>query len=316
MKATVLLAARTRSERLPRKVVAPLCSHPVLEHIIERYRSCDRVEQVVVCTSPDPEDDLIAEIADNCGVPCYRSKDSNRGDVVSLLDGGLHAHAPDAELVHRGMCDCPLFEPSLLDWFVDILARFGDDLVWVGLPDAEWPVYGARESPWSRSAWDECVGNSRGDEREHAGLWIYKNVRRFRVCHLISGLREEYYRPYRLELDDEKDYTVIAAVYHALWRGWGTPSMLEAIQWLDEHPNIAAVNADVPLKSITTVDWKERGIKWSCTRCGAYPMLTGPIRRGALTTKCPRCGAVQRFASVEMYTRKRETRGGASPGLP
>ena len=311
MRMAALLAARVRSERLPGKALLPLAGRPVLAHVVDRLRACDRVSRVVVVTSPRAEDDAIAAVAGSLDVPCHRSGASERGDVVALLDEALRRHAPDAELVYRALCDCPLFSVELLSWFHDVLARTGADVCWVGAAEDDWPIYGARESPWSRDAWDQCALHSAGDQREHAGLWIYQNLRRFRVHH-VTWPRDEYYRPYRLELDTEADYRVLSAVHDALYPTSGSVTMLDAIRWLDAHPEVAALNAEVPLKSLTTPDWRlRRGQVWACQECGSTLLrasATGRDRAGArlhLETRCERCGTVRKFYEVPPFFRHR-----------
>ncbi len=309
-KLAVLLATRNWSERLPGKGFADICGKPVLDHIIDRYRACDRVTYVIVCTSLRKEDDSIAHLAELRGVALHRSNASEHNDVVQLLNEGLQRHAPDASFVHRGMCDCPLFEPYLLDWYCDILNDYHADVVWVGLRDDPWPIYGAREAPWSRHAWDECVKFSTDDELIHPGLWIYRNLRRFRVKHITTSLRAEYYRPYRLELDTPEDMQVIRAIFDALYEKPGQPTMLEAIQWLDNHPDVAVINERVELVSLTVPDFRRRGVAWTCEGCGATPMEATVIKRGGLETQCPRCGEKRRFVEVPAFVAAMKQRRG------
>ena len=305
-KLAVLLAVRNWSDRLPGKALAEVCNRPVLAHILDRYRlASDRARYVVVATSTLPDDDPIAALCRDEGVPCHRSAASVDGNVTRLLDEALHKYADDADYVLRGMCDCPLAEPSIIcDWMTDVLQARGGDVVWVGLPDDPWPIYGARESPFSRAAWDRCVQESRGRQLQHPGLYVYEKLCDFRVIH-TQPLRYEYYRPYRLELDTDADLRVTRAVYEALWQGPGhVVSMLDAIKWLDAHPEVAALNADVELKSITVPEWKRRGAIWSCKECGASPMETRSIRHGRLETVCFRCGA-SRFFELKEYRQER-----------
>lgn len=306
-KLAVLIAARNWSNRLPNKMMADVCGRPVLGHILDRFRfASDRAFYVVVATSTLPDDDPIADLCADEDIPCHRSKASIDGDVVRLLDEALREYADDADYVLRGMADCPLLEPPIIcDWMTDVLHARGGDVVWVGLPDDPWPIYGARESPWSRRAWNECVQRSRNDEQEHAGLYIYHNLRHFRVIH-TQPLRYEYYRSYRLELDTPTDLKVIRAIYEALWQKRGhVVSMLDAIKWLDEHPKVAAINADVETKTLTECDWRQRGAMWKCSECGAYPMQTQTIRHQNLTTVCPRCGATRKFELREYMREQR-----------
>jgi len=296
----VLIAVRNWSSRLPGKAMVDVCARPVLGHILDRFRlDSDRARWIVVATTDHPDDDAIAALCEAEDVPCYRQPVEQADDVMSRLNTALRTYAPGAEYVLRGMGDCPLADvPIIADWMTDVLTVRQADVVWVGLPDDPWPIYGARESPWSRHAWDECVSQSVASQREHPGAWIYDNLHRFNIVH-TAPLRAEYYRPHRLELDTEADLAVIRAIYEALWCGpGGVVPMLEAIKWLDGHPDVAALNADVELKSLTRPDWRERGARWKCEVCGGYPMITHSVVRSALITQCQACGAKREFVDA------------------
>jgi predicted RNA-binding Zn-ribbon protein involved in translation (DUF1610 family) len=160
------------------------------------------------------------------------------------------------------------------------------------LQDDPLPVYGARESPWSRKAWDAIARESTGDDKEHAGQWLYKNLHEFRVSY-TEMLDEGYYRRYRLELDAPDDLVFFRALFDRL--------TLDALRWLDENPEVAAINRAVETRTLTAWDFSERGATWVCPNCGARPLRTSTVRRGALWTECPRCGASRPFVERGLY---------------
>jgi spore coat polysaccharide biosynthesis protein SpsF len=291
----VILCARQSSTRLPGKALVDILGYPILRHIIERYQFSKRVHKVIVATSEKKSDDGIEKWAKWMEVPCYRGDLDN---VVKRMNNALLAYAPEAEYVYRGLGDMPLFDVDLLDWRFDLLRRHNSDVIWTGLQDDPLPVYGSRESPWSRRAWDIIAKESVGDELEHAGEFLYRHLRRFHVTY-TEGLMDEYYRPYRLELDTADDLAFFRTLFQQLYTGPGTPRTLDALRWLDAHPDVAALNCDVETKTLTRINWKQRGVVWACTECGARPLRTGVIKRRKLETMCPRCGHIRIFKPVE-----------------
>lgn len=302
----VLLAARNWSERLAGKATVEVCGRPMLAHVLDRFKASDRVTDIVVCTSYRTEDDAIVRICQREDVTCHRSDLSESGDLVALLDDTLQFHATDAEFVFRGLTDCVFVEPQFIDWRLDLLERRGADVVWPGLPDDPWPYYGARESPWSRRAWNETVRHSNGAATEHPGQYIYEHLRDFRVVY-TEMLPAEYYGAHRLELDTERDLKVVRAIFDALWEPGKVISMLEAVRWLDEHPAVAAINRDVPLRSITQVNWhtKRGQTVWKCQECGATPMLATLVQNRHLQTECPNCGTLRPFVEIPAFLDRR-----------
>ena len=296
----VIICYRMEASRLPGKPLAVIEGETLLQHVVERYGTSSRVDSVLVAIPSGEADDGLARLCKHLGVPCHRGSNE---DVVSRMNGAILKYAPEATAVFRGLGDMPLVDIPLLDWRFDLLARHGADVLWCGQADDLWPVYGSRESPWSRKAWDGIFKNSIGLEREHVGQWLYSNLARFAVVH-TEMLSDEYYRPYRLELDSAADLAFFRAIFDALYKGPGTPTTLEALRWLDEHPEVAALNSSIPTKTLTQVEWeKRRGSMWRCDECGSFPLhadVVKTVHRGdktfrRLETKCPRCNKVRKF---------------------
>ncbi len=293
---TVIICVRQGSSRLPGKALARLGDRSVLQHLVERYRACRAVDKIVVATTQSEHDDLIERVCKIIKVPCYRGSEN---DVVTRMDDALRVYAPGTKYIFRGLGDMLLFDKELLNWRYDILRERQADVIWTGYSDEPWPVYGSRESPWSRRAWDDIVERSSGSERIHAGQWLYTHLHDYRVLQ-VERLQDEYYHACRLELDTQADYELFQAVYKSLWSEPGTPSTLAALRWLTDNPEVSSLNCDIKEKTLTRVKrWGGgRGTKWICKSCGAAPMQTGAIRKGALETTCGRCGAVQDFVEV------------------
>jgi spore coat polysaccharide biosynthesis protein SpsF len=301
----VLLCTRQSSTRLPGKGLVEISGRSVLEHVVYRYYECTRVDEVIVCTSDQADDDAIEDEAERLEVPCYRGSLEN---VVQRMNCALLKFAPDADYVFRGLGDMPLFDVGLLDWRFDLLERHSADVCWIGHRDDPLPVYGSRESPWSRRAWDEIVKQSRGDELEHAGQWLYSHLRDFHVLH-IDTLPEEYYQPLRLELDTPADLDFFRQLYDELWYGPGKPSTMDALRWLQRNPDVAQINAKVATKTLTSTNFKRRGSEWVCKECGS-PAFTGVAHRKSdyaeLETFCQRCGATRTFHPVPAFVARRK----------
>ena len=298
----VLIALHSASKRFAGKALVEIVGKPVLQHLVERYSCCRRVSRVIVTTTMDKADDPIASLCLQIGVNVYRG---HPYDVVDQMNGGLLMYEPNADTVFRGLGDMLFVDTELVDWRFDHLRRRAADVIWPGLPDDPWPIYGSRESPWSRKAWGGIVKRSKGTDREHAGQWLYNNLAHYRVLY-TEMLADEYYQPYRFELDTQDDLLFFREVFKHLYKGPGTPKTVDVIRWLDKHPEVAAINSSVPTKTLTTVDWdrtKKRGWLWKCKECGATPMDAGVVetvtingkRMQKLTTSCTRCGEERDF---------------------
>ena len=66
--AVAILQARMSSSRLPGKVMKPLAGRPMVERQIERLRRCETLTRLVVATSKDASDDVLASLLLSIGV--------------------------------------------------------------------------------------------------------------------------------------------------------------------------------------------------------------------------------------------------------
>jgi len=73
---TGFITGRTTSTRLPRKCLLPFGKWNVIEHIINRAKHYDL--EPIICTSTDPSDDILEEIAYKEDVKVFRGSLINK----------------------------------------------------------------------------------------------------------------------------------------------------------------------------------------------------------------------------------------------
>jgi spore coat polysaccharide biosynthesis protein SpsF len=75
-----ILQARTRSSRLPGKILRKIKGKTLLELYLNRVRQSQLIDKIIVATTKKSSDNIIEEIAKNFGFDCYR------GSETDLLD--------------------------------------------------------------------------------------------------------------------------------------------------------------------------------------------------------------------------------------
>lgn len=80
-----VVQARTRSSRLPAKVLADVVGAPMLARQLARIRAARPPFELVVATTTDPSDDPIVELCRALDVRCFR------GHPTHLLDRHVRA---------------------------------------------------------------------------------------------------------------------------------------------------------------------------------------------------------------------------------
>ena len=171
-----VVQARMGSTRLPGKVMLPLLGEPALTLVLRRLGRARTLDEVVVATTPLPEDDPIVELAERTGHRVVR------GSETDVLDRYLAAaRATDAGVIVRITSDCPLIDPAVVDlsWrssrerrgltrqparAVDLPARAGCR---------------GRAPGRARAGWREDADPA---WREHVTPYIYRHPELFRLC--------------------------------------------------------------------------------------------------------------------------------------
>ena len=240
MKIVVVVQARMGSTRLPGKVLMPLANRPLLYRMLERVVAARTPSIVVVATTVDRHDDVIAAVADEAGVACFR------GHPTDLLDRHYAAGvAFRADVVVKIPSDCPLVDPAVIDRVIGYYAAHTDSVDFVSnLHPATYPdgndvevvPIGVLETAWREA--------TERHEREHTTPFIWERPDRFRIHNVEweSGL--DYSASHRWTIDYLEDYQFLAAVYDTLWSETRPVfSLADVLSLVEERPGIAALNA-------------------------------------------------------------------------
>ena len=105
-----IIQARMGSSRLPGKTLLPLGNTTVLGFMVERVRAAQKLDEIVIATTTQPQDDPIFTAAQKMGINVFRGDES---DVLKRFFDAAVAH--QAEVIIRLTGDCPLADPTLID---------------------------------------------------------------------------------------------------------------------------------------------------------------------------------------------------------
>jgi spore coat polysaccharide biosynthesis protein SpsF len=110
MKCVMIVQARAASSRLPGKVLIDLGGRPMLVQQLARLQQCRQLDEIVVATTTDANDEPVAMLARQAGVRVFRG---STADVLSRFVGA--AQEARADVVARVTADCPLLDPEVCD---------------------------------------------------------------------------------------------------------------------------------------------------------------------------------------------------------
>ena len=239
--AIAIIQARLSSSRLPGKVMKPLAGRPMIWHIVQRARACQRVDHVVVATSVEPSDDPLAAYCTQADIPCHRGSLNN---VLSRYLEVLHAH-PHPYVV-RITGDCPLIDPSFIDRQILALHAHDGDQTWLSAPA---PVLGGQGVHSTRSLQYILQCSNHPDDLEHVGSrYLAEHPEQFRIIGMQPP-KALTQANWRVTVDEAADYEMMQHLYTALWQGQPI-ALKDALAWMAKHPKMATHNQAVPHSAI------------------------------------------------------------------
>ena len=240
MKILTVIQARRGSSRLPDKVLLPLAGKPLLVRMVERVQMAESAGDIIVATTTDAEDDVIAALCKKENFNCFR------GHPTDLLDRHYKAAlsfdpAPDA--VVKIPSDCPLIDPSVIDRVIKFFIEKKEDYDYVSnLHPATYPDGNDVEIMHFsvlEKAWEEA---QRPLEREHTTPFIWENPDKFRIGNVIWENGKNYSMSHRFTIDYKEDYDFIKAVYDALYEKNKPFGLDDILELLKQQPHIFQIN--------------------------------------------------------------------------
>ncbi len=236
MKIVAIIQARMNASRLPGKVLKDLAGKTVLSHVIERVKAAQSVNEVIVATTVNKEDDPVERLCESLKIKFFR------GSQDDVLDRFYNtAKMFQADCVLRITADCPLIDPLVIDKVVGVhLANNADytaNTLKETYPDGEDVEIFSFIA--LEKAWNEAKLSS---EREHVTPYIRKHPGFFK---LINVECESDLSRKRWTLDNQEDLDFIKKVYDALYCDNKIFMMKEILGFLAKHPELEMINKNI-----------------------------------------------------------------------
>ena len=227
-----IVQARMSSSRLPGKVLRPLAGSPMILRQIERLRRARRIDSLVVATSDDRSDDVLADVLTAAGIALFRG---SLEDVLARYIGALDAFGP-ADYVVRLTGDCPLADWTVIDAVIERHLQTGADYTADTLGRRTFPK-GLDVDVVTSAALREAQTEATDPyDREHVLPFIYGHPDRYRLQGLTQDADEGEVR-WTVDLPD--DYAFVSAVYDALYPANPAFSSDDVRRFVRSRPDLA-----------------------------------------------------------------------------
>lgn len=240
----VIIIARMGSTRLPGKVLKDLCGEPVLTRIIERVKRIACLNQILIATTDQPQDDAIVEYCETNGILYCRGSEPNVLDrVIQASQWGSQIASMHHDYVIEITADCPLICPEILksmiskceiqrpDYCSNVMVRSYADGFDIQIVKKEvlYDVYD-KVKPWHR-----CHG-----------VWnVLAYADGIKMINKVPP-KQEYWMPEcGLTLDTQMDYEVIKRIYEHFANRNYVFNSFDVYELILAHPEILDINKNV-----------------------------------------------------------------------
>jgi spore coat polysaccharide biosynthesis protein SpsF len=241
MRKIAIVQARMGSTRLPGKVMQHIAGKPMLWHVVNRIKYSKVIDEIVIATTKNEEDDRIENFCKDNSLLYYR------GDENDVLDRYYHAAREySADVIIRITSDCPLIDPKIIDYVIkehlSSNANYTSNTIKRTYPrglDTEAFSFKALYKAWREAKVQY--------QREHVTPYMYENEQLFTLNNVqekrdLSGLR--------WTVDEQEDLNFVRVVYEKLYQNKKIFLMRDILALLERHAHLSCINHNIKQKDI------------------------------------------------------------------
>ena len=243
MKYLLTIEARTRSSRLPGKVLKPILGKPMLVRMIERLKYARTVDGIVVATTVNPDDDPIVNLAEESDVGVFRGSEE---DVLARVLGAARQYGADVIVETTG--DCPLIDPAIVDKVVSDYRMGGADFVSNNLIYTTPRGMDVRVFSTAKLAEIDSITDDPAD-REHVSLYFWEHPDKYQLRNVTTELTPEIAN-LRLTVDTKEDFELIRKVFEALYSEGSIFTFADIVNLFDQNPDLSRINQNISQKPV------------------------------------------------------------------
>ncbi len=230
MRTGYLITGRMKSTRLPHKLMLKVNHREIIRWMIDRIKTAKYIDEIIICTSENPQDDVLEDIANEEGIKIFRGHEE---DVIQRLYDASVSFQLDYAL--NITADCPLVSTEYIEVIIEKYKRAQHDLIrTLDLPHGFFS-YGLKIEAMKKvceikeSATTEVWGKYFTD----TGLFNVFDVE-------IPD--ELVRRDYRLTIDYPEDLIFFEKIYNHFGLDTYKTRIRDIIDFLDHNPEIVNIN--------------------------------------------------------------------------
>lgn len=237
---SAFIQVRMNSTRLPAKAMCDIDGLPAIERVVESIRPSKFIDDIIITTTVESEDDLIEKLARSKGISFFRGDSKNI--VKRFLDA---AEKFDSDIIVRITGDCPLVSYEISDYLINSHLKSSADYTAIDFKEVS---AGTCPEIISYSALKRLANyDINFDYSEYLTFYFKNNPDIFSIN--IAAAPQEYKFPeYRLTLDYEEDRQMFNALFKKIREYNLSSSLSNILMVLRKHPEISQLNSHLTLK--------------------------------------------------------------------
>lgn len=242
MKIVAIIQARMGSTRLPGKILKLVNGRPLLEYQLERLKKSRLIDEIVIATTVQEQDNQLEEFCN------YHRVSLHRGSEMDVLSRYYEAAVKfKADAIVRITSDCPIIDPQVVDktiqYFIenkeyDYVTNTVERTYPRGL-DTEIFTFSALEKAYKQASLER--------DREHVTAYFYTNPNNFKIGHVKNDLD---YSMYRWTVDTQEDFELIERIIEKLYKENPEFTLMDTVNIMKENPEWFLINAHIEQKKL------------------------------------------------------------------
>ncbi len=231
-----IVQARTGSTRLPNKIFADIVGMPLLWHVHNRLTHTKFINQIIIATSDNKQDDIIEEFATKNKISIYRGSET---DVLTRFYEAAKIY--NLDIIIRITADDPFKDPTLIDLAINKFLKYDLNFIFNNNPPS-FPE-GLDIEIFDISSLKTAYFNANTlFEKEHVTQYFFKNLNDFKHLNISSN---ENNSKLRWTIDNIEDLQMTNLIYERLYIKGKIFLYEDILNLIKNEPHIAEMNINV-----------------------------------------------------------------------
>lgn len=228
------------SSRLPGKILYKYKKNTILEILIDRLRKSKLLDEIIVATSYNKNNDIICNLCRSKKIKFFRGPEK---DVLSRFYKCAKKYK--ADYIVRITSDCPLIDPSLIDRMVKIFQKKKLDFISNTVPpkSSYWPDGSDIEIFNFKSLKKANTNENSIHNREHVTFHFWKDESSSSKFKSYQLKKKYNSSKLRYVLDYRDDFIVLKKIMEYLEKNQLFGTYKQVIDYLSKNKKIREINS-------------------------------------------------------------------------